>query len=133
MKLKIDYIIDEIMETWHEEICYYNTITHQMLHHKLNEENSEIYIDFCLNKDAFIQVPTMEDLNIFGIFDDFMLTIKDKDLRATIIEYVEESYDDFYDDLSRFHLHEQWQNFYENACVNFAVEWCEENNLDYEL
>ncbi|WP_154889404.1 hypothetical protein [Longibaculum muris] len=61
-------------------------------------------MDLALNAKIFIQIPTIEDFNVFGVFDDFIEIIEDKQLKDKIINYTENSLSDFYDDLIQFIL-----------------------------
>ncbi|WP_270640169.1 hypothetical protein [Longibaculum muris] len=64
-------------------------------------------MDLALNAKIFIQIPTIEDFNVFGVFDDFIEIIEDKQLKDKIINYIENSLSDFYDDLIQFILGEE--------------------------
>ncbi|WP_195599247.1 hypothetical protein [Longibaculum muris] len=64
-------------------------------------------MDLALNAKIFIQIPTIEDFNVFGVFDDFIEIIEDKQLKDKIINYTENSLSDFYDDLIQFILDEE--------------------------
>lgn len=59
-------------------------------------------MDLALNAKIFIQIPTIEDFNVFDVFDDFVKTIEDKQLKDKIINYTKNSLNDFYDDLLHF-------------------------------
>ena len=88
-------------------------------------------MDLALNAKIFIQIPTIEDFNVFGVFDDFIEIIEDKQLKDKIINYIENSLSDFYDDLIQFILGEEWNEFQYNACKNLAIKWCKDNNIKY--
>lgn len=131
IKLNLNKIVDKILSTDENDMCYYNIISHQMLYHNSSDIYSDSFMDLALNADIFIQIPTIEDFNVFGVFDDFVETIEDKQLRDKIINYTENSLSDFYDDLTHFGLGEEWDEFQYNACRNLAIRWCKENNIKY--
>lgn len=88
-------------------------------------------MDLALNAKIFIQIPTIEDFNVFGVFDDFIEIIEDKQLKDKIINYTENSLSDFYDDLIQFILDKEWNEFQYNTCKNLAIKWCKDNNIKY--
>lgn len=90
--------------------------------------------DFLKNPQNYINFPTREDYNEYGIMEDFINHCNNKNLskKLNINLSGEEAFRKFKDTLYDIELVDEWYDFRDKRYKKVAKLWCEKHNVDYE-
>ena len=134
IKIKVDIndIIEGIFEGWSEVSFYYNTISLEIIRLEANDRSSDQFFDLVYNRQIFIKLPTFEDFDDYGTLDGFIETIKDDEIKNKLMIAKEDLDHDFYVDIQELGVDRKWNDFHDEALKQFAMDWCKENDIDYE-
>ena len=95
------------------------------------DEQQEIYD--VLDEHGFYRLPTSYDIHEYKIMEDFVYSLPDPACdRLSIAISGKGAFRRFRDTVRRLGLSEQWYAWRDNAFRRLAVEWCEENGVEYE-
>lgn len=83
--------------------------------------------------DRFIRLPSRQDINEYGMMEDFIDRLPDGRRKDTLYRAISGrgAFRRFKDTIDRFDLSEQWYAFRDRGYARVAKEWCEENDIDY--
>lgn len=130
IKLNLEDLIDVIIQSWDEHVCYYNILTHEMTYFDINDHNSEKYLELLINKEIYLKLPIYDDFDEFKVLHNFIETITDKDIKEKLLAIIKDLDHDFYDDMIKLSINDAWDNYNNGAFRQFIVKWCHKNNLD---
>jgi hypothetical protein len=153
-KLKLKDLIEQL-ETLTEEHTYcYNTKTGEIvfvselifraiemedddLDGYYDWEKDEIELAIEIDKDLaniYIPLPSIEDIGEYSIMEDFCYQLKDKKIREKFLNDIngKGAFRRFDENLEEYDLEQQWHEYKKNALKEIAIEWCEENNIEFE-
>jgi hypothetical protein len=84
--------------------------------------------------DRLIRLPDQFDLNEWQIMADFVSTVEPDDVRAQLDRAIHGNgaFRMFRDAVRRLGLRDAWDEFEEDALRKIAIEWCEENDIEWE-
>jgi len=87
-----------------------------------------------LESDDWIRLPSQFDVHEWEIMKRFCDTIEDETLREELLNAIHGSgaFRMFKDVLYRHGIEENWFSFKEEAFKEIAIQWCEENEIEYE-
>jgi len=96
----------------------------------------EIAIDVLTNWDSekYIKLPDVVDILESGMMEDFCEAQDDGRIGTALYSAVQgdDAPDKFMIVLDRFGIEDDWFRFRDEALKNLAIEWCEENEIQYE-
>ncbi len=87
-----------------------------------------------LESEDWIQLPSQFDIHEWEIMKRFCYTIEDESLRGELLNAIHGSgaFRMFKDVLYRHDIEEDWFSFKEEAFKEIAIQWCKENEIEYE-
>ena len=135
MKVKLDNIIEalEFVNFGMDTSAYLNPKTYEIVYiDEFNsdiseEEQEEIY-------DEYIGLPTKYDIDEYSMMEDFIETIEDERLYNQLYIAIsgKGAFRRFKDTCINFDIINDWYKFREEKYKELAIEWCKDNNIEYE-
>lgn len=137
MKVKLQDVIDGIDMVSEDSTCYLDRETGEVLF--ISEIADNDYDDDILElleegSDRFIEFPSQWDRNDYQTMVDFIESLpqrKEQNLLAISING-SGAFRRFKYTASELGLLEDWYRFLNNAHRELAIEWCEDNEIEYE-
>ncbi|MFO7891875.1 MAG: UPF0158 family protein [bacterium] len=146
--IKIEDIIEQF-EIQNEEMCsFYNKKTGELYtvfeEDLLSAEEGEEIGAYSgeplekerdiLQNDNWIQLPTQFDIHEWEIMEKFCYTIEDVALQDELLDAIHGSgaFRIFKSTIRRKGIEEKWYSFRYQAFKEMAIEWCEENGIEWE-
>lgn len=137
MKVKLQDIIDGIDMVSEDSTCYLDRETGEVLF--ISEIADNDYDDDILElleegSDRFIALPSQWDRNDYQTMVDFIESLpqrKEQNLLAISING-SGAFRRFKYTASELGLLDDWYRFLNNAHRELAIEWCEDNEIEYE-
>ena len=155
-KVEIQKIVDELQMRFMDTTVYYNKITGEILNvqdddfriveeedFENNIENypewqrehlKEVYDLLYNDIDNYIALPNNFDIKDSDIMEEFIETISDSNKKYQLgnCMWQKGMYRKFKDKLIDIGLENEYYKFYDEKLKEIAIEWCKENNLEYE-
>ncbi len=132
--IKLSEVIDALEFTNNEIEYYYNPDNDEIFMSNIGDyENlNEDELDELFEKS--IMLPTRYDINEYSMMEDFIETIDDVKLYNQLYIAINGSgaFRRFKDTCINFEIIEDWYNFRDKKYKEIAINWCKENNIDYE-
>lgn len=137
MKVKLQDVIDGIDMVSEDSTCYLDRETGEVLF--ISEIADNDYDDDILElleegSDRFIEFPSQWDRNDYQTMVDFIESLpqgKEQNLLAISING-SGAFRRFKYTASELGLLDDWYRFLNNAHRELAIEWCEDNEIEYE-
>ncbi len=137
MKVKLQDVIDGIDMVSEDSTCYLDRETGEVLF--ISEIADNDYDDDILElleegSDRFIEFPSQWDRNDYQTMVDFIESLpqrKEQNLLAISING-SGAFRRFKYTASELGLLDDWYHFLNNAHRELAIEWCEDNEIEYE-
>lgn len=137
MKVKLQDVIDGIDMVSEDSTCYLDRETDEVLF--ISEIADNDYDDDILElleegSDRFIEFPSQWDRNDYQTMVDFIESLpqrKEQNLLAISING-SGAFRRFKYTASELGLLDDWYRFLNNAHRELAIEWCEDNEIEYE-
>ncbi len=81
-----------------------------------------------------IILPTRYYINEYKMMQDFVKTIKDKEIKNQLYNslYDKGAFRRFKDTCSNFNIINDWYNFRNGRYKEIAINWCKKNNIEIE-
>ena len=97
------------------------------------QENRIIAIDVVENFKNYIELPTKYEVNEYEIMENFCLTVIDQRKRESLLRAIrgKGAFRRFKDEIIDFEMEEQWYSYREECFKQVAIEWCQENKINY--
>lgn len=86
--------------------------------------------DFKTNPNDYIQLPSHNDIDEYGMMIEFSNVIEDISVKEKILSK-KDSFRELRQEIENEGLFNEWYDYRENAERNIAIKWCEENNIEY--
>jgi hypothetical protein len=85
------------------------------------------------NPDQYIQLPSKFEINVYAIMEKFCLSLNNENLRNEMYYSIKGSgaFRRFYENIQDFNLEKDWYKYRDEAYKEMAIEWCNDNNLEY--
>jgi hypothetical protein len=82
----------------------------------------------------YIELPTKFDINEYRIMESFCESIEDAEMSDTFCELIRGSgaFRRFKDALYRHGIEKDWYRYRGEAYKEIAIEWCRENNIEFD-
>ena len=137
MKVKLQDIIDGIDMVSEDSTCYLDTETGELIY--ISEFADNDYDDDILElidegSDRFLSLPSQWDRNDYSTMERFIESLppgKEQNLLAISING-SGAFRRFKYTASELGLLDDWYRFLNNAHRELAIEWCEDNEIEYE-
>jgi hypothetical protein len=96
--------------------------------HELINKAKEI-----LRSNDYISLPSKFQVHEYSIMEKFCLSIDDDQLRDLLYYSTKGSgaFRRFKDNICKYNLEEEWYKFRDKAIKRIAIEWCENNGINY--
>jgi hypothetical protein len=87
-----------------------------------------------VSTDRLIMLPDQFDIDEWQMMADFVATVKPGEVRAQLDRAIHGNgaFRRFKDAVRRLGLQHAWDEFEEDALREIAIEWCEENDIEWE-
>lgn len=97
------------------------------------QENRNVAIDVCENFEKYKELPTKYEVNEYEIMEDFCLTLNNQRKRDNLLNAIKGkgAFRRFKDKIIDFDIEEQWYSFRDERLKEIAIEWCQDNNVNY--
>lgn len=156
MKVNLQKIVDELQMRFIDNTPYYNKITGKILNvndddfrivedddfeNNLNnypewqrEHLKEVYILMYEDVENYISLPNNFDIKDSDIMEEFIENVSNENKKRQLEKCMWQKgmYRKFKDKLLQIGLEEQYYAFYDERLKEIAIEWCKDNNLEYE-
>jgi Uncharacterised protein family (UPF0158) len=97
------------------------------------QENRMIAIDVVDNFENYIELPTKYEVNEYEIMENFCLTVNDQRKHESLLRGIrgKGAFRRFKDKIIDFEIEEQWYSYRNKCFKQIAIEWCQENKINY--
>ncbi|WML46713.1 UPF0158 family protein [Neobacillus sp. PS3-34] len=97
------------------------------------KENRMIAIDVVENYENYIELPTKYDINEYEIIEEFCFTVSDQRKQDTLLRAIEGkgAFRRFKDKIIDLEIEDQWYSYREECFKQIAIEWCQDNDINY--
>lgn len=134
VKVKLSEVIDALDFTNDEIEYYYNPDTEEIFMSNIGdfEDLTEDELDELFEKS--IMLPTRYDINEYEMMEDFAETINDTRLQNQLYISLNGSgaFRRFKDTCINFDIINDWYKFRDERYKEIAIDWCKENNIEFE-
>lgn len=134
MNVKLNEVIDALDFTNDEIEYYYNPDTEEIFMSNIGEfeDLTEDELDELFEKS--IMLPTRYDINEYEMMEDFVETISDTRLQNQLYISLNGSgaFRRFKDTCINFDIINDWYKFRDERYKEIAIDWCKENNIEFE-
>lgn len=137
MKVKLQDVIDGIDMVSEDSTCYLDRETGEVLF--ISEIADNDYDDDILElleegSDRFIEFPSQWDRNDYQTMVDFIESLRQRKEQNLLAISINGSgaFRRFKYTASELGLLDDWYRFLNNAHRELAIEWCEDNEIEYE-
>ena len=134
MKVKLDDVVEALDCVNMEHDAYYNPLKNEIFYSDIGD-----YTD--LNEDELdelfensIGLPTQYEINEYSMMEEFIETIEDVKLYNQLQIAINGSgaFRRFKDTCINFDIIEAWYKFRDKKYKDIAIEWCNDNKINYE-
>ena len=135
MKVKLSEIVDAIEFTDQYSEYFLDRVTGEIVmvsDMAMTYEEKEAACD-ALDEHGFYRLPTQYELRDYDIMESFVDSLSDgahdrlsRDISGR------GAFRRFKDEVRRLGIEDQWYAWHDNAYRRKAIEWCEENGIEYE-
>ena len=86
------------------------------------------------NPENYIQFPDQYEINEYSIMENFSLSLTNKNIRELVYSSLKGkgAFRKFKDTVNKYGIMDEWYKFRDESIRELAIEWCEENNLQYD-
>lgn len=87
-----------------------------------------------IDNNNFIPLPSKSDRNDYDTMKEFCYTFKDSDVSRALLNAIQGkgAFSRFKDTCFRLNIMDKWNSFHEESIRKLAIEWCKENNIQYQ-
>ena len=95
-------------------------------------ENIKAAVDI-ISTDDYIRLPNDYEIDDYSIMEDFCYSIEDEELREELLYAIRGrgAFRMFKDKIHQHSIADQWYDYKDQRYREIAIEWCEENNIEY--
>lgn len=87
-----------------------------------------------LDEYGFVRLPVSEEINEYGIMENFVYSRKNDSERRKLAAAIQEhlAFRRFRNMIRDLNIEQDWYAFQENAYRDQAVQWCKDHNVQYQ-
>jgi len=89
--------------------------------------------DVLENSENYVELPSKYEIHEYRIMENFCNSIEDRQISETLWNAIKGrgAFRRFKDSIIRLGVEDRWYKFKEETFKKIAMEWCEDNNIDY--
>jgi hypothetical protein len=97
------------------------------------QEDRKVAIDVVENFENYKELPTKYEVNEYEIMENFCLTVRDQSKQESLLRAIKEkgAFRRFKDKIIDFEMEEQWYSYRDECFKQIAIEWCQENKINF--
>ncbi|SMQ86947.1 Uncharacterised protein family (UPF0158) [Bacillus sp. OV166] len=97
------------------------------------QEDRKVAIDVVENFENYKELPTKYEVNEYEIMEKFCLTVSDQSKQESLLRAIKEkgAFRRFKDKIIDFEMEEQWYSYRDECFKQIAIEWCQENKINF--
>jgi hypothetical protein len=97
------------------------------------QENRMIAIDVVENFENYIELPTKYEVNEYELMENFCLKENDQWKQESLLRAIKGkgAFRRFKDKIIDFEIEDKWYSYREECFKQIAIEWCQENKINY--
>ncbi len=82
----------------------------------------------------YISLPTKFDIDEYSIMEKFCMSLDNQEISDILYDLISGSgaFRRFKDAIYRYGIEDDWHSYRDNAIKEIAIEWCRENNIEFE-
>jgi hypothetical protein len=82
----------------------------------------------------YISLPTKFDIDEYRVMERFCLSMDDPEMSDLLYSLIKGSgaFRRFKDAICKYGVEDEWYTYRDNAIKEIAIEWCRENNIEFE-
>jgi hypothetical protein len=82
----------------------------------------------------YISLPTKFDINEYSIMERFCVSLDRQEIGDILYDLISGSgaFRRFKDAIYKYGVEDEWHKYRDNAIKEIAIEWCRENNIEFE-
>jgi hypothetical protein len=86
------------------------------------------------NTGEYIQLPTKYDIDEYSIMENFCMSLDKKEIGDILYDLISGSgaFRRFKDAVYKYRVEDEWLKYRDNAIKEIAIEWCRQNNIEFE-
>nr|WP_251009450.1 UPF0158 family protein [Bacillus sp. ISL-39] len=97
------------------------------------QENRRIAMDVVENFENYIELPTKWERHEYQIMENLCLTVSDQRKQESLLRAIrgKGAFRRFKDKILDFDMEEQWFSYRDECFKQIAIDWCQENKINY--
>ena len=97
------------------------------------QENRMTAIDVVENFENYIELPSKYEVNEYEIMENFCLTVSDQRRQESLLRAIKGkgAFGRFKDKIIDFEIENQWYSYRDECFKQIAIEWCQENKINF--
>ncbi|MDQ6597972.1 hypothetical protein E2K98_29820 [Bacillus salipaludis] len=97
------------------------------------QENRIIAIDVVENFENYLELPTQYEVNEYEIMENFCLTVSDQWKKESLLMAIKGkgAFRRFKDKIIDFEIEDEWYSYRGECFKQIAIEWCQENKINF--
>ena len=82
----------------------------------------------------YIQLPTKYDIDEYSIMENFCMSLDKQEIGDILYDLISGSgaFRRFKDAIYKYGIEDEWHKYHDNAIKEIAIEWCRQNNIEFE-
>ena len=82
----------------------------------------------------YIQLPTKYDIDEYSIMENFCMSLEKQEIGDILYDLISGSgaFRRFKDAVYKYGVEDEWYTYRDNAIKEIAIEWCRQNNIEFE-
>jgi hypothetical protein len=149
--IKIQSIIEELEMQFDESQTFLNRNTGEIVFVKLEDlraaedeepfdhlpdweqEDRKIAIDVVENFENYLGLPTKYEVNEYEIMEEYCLSVSDQVIRDNLLRAIKGkgAFRRFKEKIIDFGIEKNWYSFRDKRFKEIAINWCNDNNIDF--
>jgi hypothetical protein len=96
-------------------------------------EAMKVAKDVLENGENYVELPSKEEINEYRIMEDFCRSVEDRGISEKLSDAIKGrgAFRRFKDNIVRLGIEDGWYKYKKEAFKKIAIEWCEDNDIDY--
>ena len=136
MRVKLEDIINAIESTDDSSEYFLDRVTGEIvwLNDMMMDNDERETVSETLDEHGFFRLPTPYDINDYQIMENFIVSLPDGQARNRLSSAINGrgAFRRFKDTVRYEGLEQQWYDWKDSAYKQLAIEWCDDNGLEYD-
>ena len=96
-------------------------------------EAKKVAKDILENGENYEELPSKEEINEYRIMEDFCHSVEDPGISEKLSAAIKGrgAFSSFKENIVRLGIETRWYKYREDVFKKIAIEWCEDNHIDY--